>query len=107
MNRLKELREENKILQNEVAKFLGIPQSNYSRYELNPYSMPVKRYILLADYYNTSIDYLLGLTNIKERYPSIKKDEWIVYFFSWSIPFFKVYFFLVEISWKLISKSSQ
>ena len=63
MNRLKDIREDNEKLQSEIAKYLGISQQYYSRYELNEIDMPIRHYKKLAVLYNVSIDYLCGLTN--------------------------------------------
>lgn len=61
--RLKDLREDNDLVQKEVAAYLGIDQRVYSNYETGKRDIPVKFIIMLADYYNTSTDYLLGRTN--------------------------------------------
>ncbi len=67
--RLKELREDNDIKQKEIADYLHIKQNTYSQYENGQRQIPVDALIQLATFYNTSVDYLLGLTNTKERYP--------------------------------------
>ncbi len=69
MNRLKELREDNDIYQKDIANFLNIDQSNYSKYELEKINIPIETLKKLADYYNTSIDYILYRTDKKEAYP--------------------------------------
>lgn len=61
--RLKDLREDNDLKQEDIAKLLGINQTQYSRYELGKNAMSIKRYIILARYYNVSLDYLAGLTD--------------------------------------------
>ena len=63
--RLKELREENKYTQQYVAEKLNIRQNTYSQYENGKRQMPLELLWKLADYYNTSIDYLVGRTNTK------------------------------------------
>lgn len=63
MLRLKDLREDKDLKQEDVAKLLSISQTNYSKYELGKINIPVNSLIVLANFYNTSIDYLLGLTN--------------------------------------------
>ena len=68
IERLKEIREDRDLLQKDVAKILEIPQQNYSRYELGIIKMPIDKYVILAKYYNVSIDYLVGLTDIKKPY---------------------------------------
>ena len=73
IQRLKEIREDKDLYQKDIAKILNIPQQNYSRYELGIISMPIEKYAKLAEYYDTSIDYLIGLTNERKAYPKIKK----------------------------------
>lgn len=73
MNRLKELREEKKISQNEIASFLKITQVGYFGYESEKRDIPTKILSLLADYFNTSIDYILYRTNERKPYPKINK----------------------------------
>ena len=67
--RLRELREENSMSQAEMAKLLECSQQTYSRYESHTTEIPLESLIFLADYYNTSVDYLLGITNRDEPYP--------------------------------------
>ncbi len=73
INRLKDLREDKDLLQKDIAKILKIKQQNYSRYELGIVAMPIEKYDTLATFYETSIDYIVGRTNIKEPYPKKKK----------------------------------
>ena len=61
--RLKELREDHDMYQKEVANLLGISQQYYSEYEKGKRTMPVQHLITLAKHYNTSIDYIVGLTD--------------------------------------------
>ncbi len=61
--RLKELREDSDITQEELAKYLHIKQNTYSQYENGQRQIPISILISLAKYYNTSTDYILGLTN--------------------------------------------
>ena len=63
MLRLKDLREDHDLKQEDVAKILNISQTNYSKYELGKINIPINSLIVLANFYNTSIDYLLGITN--------------------------------------------
>lgn len=72
IRRLKDLREDNDMYQKEVADYLGIKQQNYSRYEIGLVMIPINKLEKLAILYNTSIDYLIGLTNEKNPYPRIK-----------------------------------
>ncbi len=69
MNRLKELREDKDLYQKDVASFLNIDQSNYSKYELEKINIPIETLKKLADFYQTSIDYLLYRTDERKQYP--------------------------------------
>ena len=64
--RLKDLREDNDLLQKDIAKKLGISQQYYSQYELGNYTMPIELLIELAKEYNVSLDYLVGLSDKKK-----------------------------------------
>lgn len=59
--RLKDLREDHDLTQKDIAQFLGIKQTNYSRYELGKNMMGIDKYMALARYYNVSLDYLTGM----------------------------------------------
>ena len=61
--RLKDLREDNDLKQKEIAAFLGIDQRVYSNYESGKREIPVHLLLKLAEYYHTSTDYILGLTD--------------------------------------------
>ena len=67
--RLRELRDEKDLTQTEIAKMLGMSQTGYSKYETGENDIPTSVLIKLARFYNTSIDYLLGETDCKDRYP--------------------------------------
>lgn len=67
--KLRQLREDNNMSQAEMSKLLGCSQQTYSRYESHTTEIPLESLIFLADYYDTSVDYLLGITNINEPYP--------------------------------------
>lgn len=64
--RLKDLREDNDLLQKDIAKKLGISQQYYSQYELGNYTMPIEMLIELSKEYNVSLDYLVGLSDKKK-----------------------------------------
>ena len=66
--RIRDLREDKDLNQTEVAKYLGMSQTGYSKYETGENDIPTQILIKLALFYNTSIDYLLGQTDKKERY---------------------------------------
>ena len=65
--RLRELREDNDLVQKQVADYLGIDQRVYSNYETGKREIPTRFVVLLAKYYKTSTDYILGLTNDFKR----------------------------------------
>lgn len=66
--RLKDLREDNDLVQKEVAAHLGIDQRTYSNYETGKREIPTHLLIKLAKLYKTSTDYILGLTNKSKPY---------------------------------------
>ena len=61
--RLRELREDNDLVQKEIANFLGIDQRVYSNYEIGKREIPTHFVIRLADFYKTSTDYIMGRTD--------------------------------------------
>lgn len=61
--RLKDLREDNDLLQKDLAKILDISQQYYSEYESGKRTIPITHLITLAKYYNTSIDYIVELSD--------------------------------------------
>lgn len=69
--RIRDLREDKDMTQSEIAKILHCSQRVYSNYERGDVDIPTQLLINLADYYNTSVDYLLGLTD--ERKPYARK----------------------------------
>lgn len=69
IQRLKEIREDRDLLQKEVADFLEIKQQQYSEYEIGKRLIPINYLSKLADFYNTSIDYLIGKTDERKPYP--------------------------------------
>lgn len=69
MNRIKELRQDRDILQKDIANILGISQAQYSYIENNVCETDYQGLIRMALFYNTSVDYILGLTNEILPYP--------------------------------------
>ena len=61
--RIRELREDRDLTQKEIALVLGMSQTGYSKYETGENDIPTQILIKLADYYGTSVDYLLGRTD--------------------------------------------
>lgn len=70
--RLRNLRISKQISQTEMGKILSMSQTGYSKYETGENDIPTAILIALARYHNTSVDYLLGLTNEKKPYPRAK-----------------------------------
>ena len=61
--RIRELREDRELSQTQVAKMLGMSQTGYSKYETGENDHPTQVLIKLADFYDTSVDYLLNRTD--------------------------------------------
>ena len=73
INRLREIREDRDLTQKELASILKISQQQYNKYELGINSIPIEKLNILANYYGTSIDYLINRTNEKKPYPKKEK----------------------------------
>lgn len=69
MFRIRDLREDNNKSQKEIAKLLGLQQNSYSQIENGINNLQIDHLIKLAKLYNTSTDYLLGLTDERKPYP--------------------------------------
>ena len=67
--RLKELREEFKVTQKQLSDYLHIKQNTYSQYENNQRQLPLDALVKLANFYDVSTDYILGLTDVETPYP--------------------------------------
>jgi len=65
---IRDLREDHDLTQQQLAELLNISQTTYSRYESGALDIPSSSLISLAKFYQTSVDYLLGLTNHKTPY---------------------------------------
>lgn len=66
--RIRDLREDRDLNQTAVAKMLGMSQTGYSKYETGENDIPTTILIKLAQFYETSVDYLLGLTDNPKKY---------------------------------------
>lgn len=66
--RLRDLREDADLNQTQLARFLGMSQTGYSKYETGENDIPTQVLNKLADFYGTSVDYLLGRTNNRKPY---------------------------------------
>lgn len=71
--RMRNLREDSDKTQQEIATILETSQTMYARYERGANEMPIRHLIRLAQYYNVSTDYFLGLTKEKTPFPKKKK----------------------------------
>ena len=71
--RIRNLREDNDLNQEAIAKILNVSQTTYSRYESGILDIPSESLIKLAKFYKTSIDYLVGLTDEKNPYDRHEK----------------------------------
>ena len=71
--RLRDLRNDAELSQTEFAKMLGMSQTGYSKYETGENDIPTQVLIAIAQYYHTSVDYLLGLTDEPKPYGKTKK----------------------------------
>ncbi len=72
-NHLKEIRTSKNLIQEDVAKFLGISQETYSKYERKRFEIPINQLNKLSNEWKYSIDYLLGLTNYN-KYNNVFKS---------------------------------
>lgn len=66
--RIRDLREDHDLTQTQIAQILGMSQTGYFKYETGENDIPTAILIQLAEYYQTSVDYLLGRTNNKKPY---------------------------------------
>lgn len=70
--RIRDLREDHDLNQTAVANMLGMSQTGYSKYETGENDIPTQVLIRLADFYHTSIDYILEQTDNPQRYEETK-----------------------------------
>ena len=66
--RLKDIREDRDLKQQEIASYLHIKQNTYSQYENGHRQIPIDLLIKLSEYYKTSVDYLLGVSDDPHPY---------------------------------------
>lgn len=66
---IRNLRIDNSYTQQQIADYLNIKQNTYSQYETGALNYPVDILMKLADWYDVSVDYLLGRTDVKKPYP--------------------------------------
>lgn len=71
--RIRDLRNDRGLTQQELADYLHISQNTYCQYEIGTSRFPLDVVIKLAEYYNVSLDYLVGLTDVSTPYPRKKR----------------------------------
>lgn len=71
--RIRNLREDADLRQQDLADYLQCTQVSYSHYELGKRDIPTEVLVRLARFYKTSTDYLLGLTDERRPYPPVKR----------------------------------
>lgn len=69
--RIRDLREDKDLTQKQIGQLLNMSRTGYNQYEIGKNDVPTKILIELAKFYNTSIDYILGLTDERKPYPKI------------------------------------
>ena len=67
--RLKKIREEKGFSQKQIAEILQIKQNTYSQYETGTRQIPIESLIILAKFFDVSVDYILGITEVDIPYP--------------------------------------
>lgn len=71
-NRIRNLREDKDLTQNQIAKILNMSQTGYSQYEIGKNDIPTKVLIQLSRFYQVPVDYILDLTDVTKPYPKSK-----------------------------------
>lgn len=67
--RIRDLREDLDLRQKDIAELLNVGQKTYSDYELGKSRMPIDSIIILAKFFNVSLDYICGVSNVKHEFP--------------------------------------
>lgn len=75
--RLKDLKEDADLTQKQVSEIIGVSVNHYGKYERGETDLPLEKAILLADFYDVSLDYIAGRTNHKQGKccPDLTNDE--------------------------------
>lgn len=71
--RIRDLREDSDKKQSELAKYLNVSQGTYSDYERGEVNVPIEQLMKIADFYQVSLDYLVGRTDVLEPYPKARR----------------------------------
>mgnify|MGYP002563980384 CR=1 FL=1 len=69
--RVRDLREDHDLTQRQMAEYLQIHQTTYSDYELGNLNIPIEVFIKLARFYNVDMNYISGISNIKNTFPIV------------------------------------
>ena len=77
--RIREIREDNSLTQQKIADLLHIGQRTYADYESGKTRIPVDNLLILAKFYNVSMDYITGASNIKTEYPKAQAAAFFYY----------------------------
>ena len=72
-SRIRDLREDADFTQAQIASYLNMAQTGYSKYETGENDIPTAVWKALADFYQVSVDYLMRRTDVREPYPSVAK----------------------------------
>jgi transcriptional regulator with XRE-family HTH domain len=72
---MKDLREDNDLKQKDIAEVLNISRSAYANYERGERDMYAQTLEHLADFYCTSVDYIMDRTDVKKAYPKGRKRK--------------------------------
>ena len=67
--RIREIREDHALTQQKVANLLHVGQRTYADYESGKTRIPVDSLLILAEYYNVSMDYITGASDVRKEYP--------------------------------------
>lgn len=73
--RIRDLREDKDLTQKQIGQVLNMSQTGYNQYEIGKNDIPTKILIELAKFYNTSVDYLLDITDEIKPYPRKEKKN--------------------------------
>ena len=73
--RIRDLREDKDMTQKQIGEIINMSQTGYNQYETGKNDIPTKVLIQLSQFYGTSIDYLLGLTDEIKPYPKSKRKK--------------------------------
>lgn len=96
---IRNLREDADKTQTEIAEYLNIKQTTYSKYELGKINVPIEMLIKIADYYDVSLDYLVGRKRkYKKQKGTVARLQW--FFFYRVSPFGEPF---IHLSWEIVA----